>query len=134
MVALAAVEKFNPNLKDPKNYPSNPVVVITGGTSGIGEETAKNFARSTVRPRIYILGRSQQSADRIISECKILNPNATLTFIKADLALIKNVDNVCSDIARLESRINVLFLCAGEMDLASRKRTFHAPEFRINQN
>jgi short-subunit dehydrogenase len=124
MIALTAVETFNSHLKDPNIYPSEPVIVITGGTSGIGEETAKSFARSTDRPHIYILGRSQPSADRIIGECKVLNPCATLTFIQVDLALIKNVDKVCNDIGLLESRINVLFLCAGEMDPVSRQCKF----------
>jgi NAD(P)-dependent dehydrogenase (short-subunit alcohol dehydrogenase family) len=128
MVALTAVEAFNSQLSDPMTYPAEPIVVITGGTSGIGEETAKNFAEWTVRPRIYILGRSQQSADRIIGECKLINPDAKLKFIQADLALLKNVDRVCTEISQLESRVNVLFLSAGELDIKNRKCRFNAAD------
>lgn len=33
------------------------VAVFVGGTGGIGESTAKEVFKRTVRPRIYILGR-----------------------------------------------------------------------------
>ncbi|OCK85543.1 NAD(P)-binding protein [Lepidopterella palustris CBS 459.81] len=113
MVNLITVQQSNSQLKNTSIYPSEPVAVIAGGTSGIGKATAKAFAKSTVCPRVYILGRSQESADRVIGECKALNPKGTFKFIGADLSLIKNVDDVCERIKRYESRINPLILSTG---------------------
>ncbi len=45
------------------------VAVFVGGTSGIGEYTLKELAREMHKPRIYIMGRSQTSSDRIAAEC-----------------------------------------------------------------
>ncbi|KAF1991741.1 hypothetical protein K402DRAFT_409831 [Aulographum hederae CBS 113979] len=91
MVLLSTVRASNARLKDPKYYPPDPVAVITGATSGIGEATAKEFAKCTVRPRIYLLGRSKQ----------------TYIFMSVDLSLLKNVERVCEEIKSEESRLDV---------------------------
>ncbi|CZS93630.1 uncharacterized protein RAG0_03820 [Rhynchosporium agropyri] len=93
--------------------PAGLVAIFVGGTSGIGEITVKKFARYTLRPRAYIIGRSQSAAERIIAECRILNPEGEYTFIAADISLIKNVDEVCDNIKREEKFVNLLFLSAG---------------------
>jgi short-subunit dehydrogenase len=118
MVNLTTVQEWNSTLSNAAIYPPDPVIVISGGTSGIGAASAKAFAKSTVRPRLYIIGRSQETADAVLGECRSLNPEGKFEFIKTDLSLIKNVDEISEKIKKLEPKINVLVLSAGEADLS----------------
>jgi len=111
MVSLKEVQSSNVRISS--SLPSGLVAVFVGATSGIGEYTLKQFARYTVKPRIYFIGRSQGAADRIQAECKTLNSEGEYIFIKADTSLIENVDNVCRDIRKKEAAINLLVLSTG---------------------
>lgn len=48
-----------------------------------------------------------------MAECKALNPQGEYTFVKADVSLIRVVDEVCEQIKAKEKAINILFLSAG---------------------
>lgn len=100
-------------------FPNGLVAVFVGGTSGVGEYTILKLAKYVVRPRVYIVGRSQESADRIIKECKILNPDGEFHFIKSDISLLVNVDDVCGQIMKKETAINILFQSQGSMAFKS---------------
>lgn len=91
-----------------------------GATSGIGEYTAKAFAKHAVSPRIYIVGRSQPAAERIIAECKALNETSTISFLKADCTQLGEVDRVCKEIAAKESHINLIVQSQGNLTLKGR--------------
>ncbi|KAF8907951.1 hypothetical protein CPB84DRAFT_1959488 [Gymnopilus junonius] len=110
MVALSDVQVSNARISSA--LPPGLVAVFVGGTSGIGELTLKKFAKYAVKPRIYFIGRSQDAGDRILSECEVVNPKGEFTFIKADVSLLRVVDNVCRDIKPKEDTINLLFLSA----------------------
>ncbi|KAH6656284.1 hypothetical protein BKA67DRAFT_551468 [Truncatella angustata] len=111
MVALSLIKSSNSRLS---SAISNQLVsVFVGATSGIGEATLKKFAFYTHRPRAYFIGRSQDAADRILVECKSLNPDGEYIFIKADISLIRVVDQVCREIEAKEKQINILFLSSG---------------------
>ena len=111
MVKLSQVQSSNSLISS--SLPPNLVAVFTGATSGIGEATLKQFAKHARQPRAYFIGRSQDAADRIAAECKALNPDGEFIFIKADVSLIRVVDEVCEEIKAKEKAINILFLCAG---------------------
>lgn len=111
MVPLPLVQSSNHLI--PSILPPHLIAVFVGATSGIGEATLKQFAKHTVRPRAYFVGRSQDAGDRIAAECKALNPDGEYIFIKADVSLIRVVDEVCEGIKAKEKTINVLFLSAG---------------------
>jgi short-subunit dehydrogenase len=93
--------------------PPGLVGVFIGATSGIGENSLKAFARHANKPRIYFVGRSQQAGTRISAELKALNPEGTYVFRKADVSLIKVVDEVCQEIKAKEKAINILCLSPG---------------------
>jgi NADP-dependent 3-hydroxy acid dehydrogenase YdfG len=84
-----------------------------GATSGIGEITLKKFAKYSIKPRVYFVGRSQEAGERIEAQCRKLNPNGEFTFIKADVSLIRVIDEVCEKIKEKEKSVNILFLSAG---------------------
>jgi NADP-dependent 3-hydroxy acid dehydrogenase YdfG len=120
MVALDVVNASNAQI--PTSLPPGLVVVITGGTSGIGESTLKQFAALLVRPKFYVVGRSQEAADRIFAECRILNPEAEYIFIQKSLDLIKNAAEAIEEITSKETKINILLLCAGGPDFSKISR------------
>ena len=111
MVPLPLVQSSNQLI--PSTLPPYLIAVFVGATSGIGEATLKQFAKHTVQPRAYFLGQSQDAGDRIAAECKALNPNGEYVFVKADVSLIRVVDEVCEGIKAKEKAINILFLSAG---------------------
>lgn len=117
MVALSDIEASNSQLS--KSLPAGLVAVFVGATSGIGEFAMKAFAKQADSPKIYFVGRSQDAATRIIAECKELNPRGQYTFIRSDIALLKNVDDVCQQILAKEDSINLLFQTQGTIRMDS---------------
>ncbi|KAI1332172.1 putative short-chain dehydrogenases/reductase [Xylariaceae sp. FL0255] len=113
MVALSAVIASNQRIAS--SLPSGLVAVFVGGTSGVGEYTLKALAQYARDPQIYIVGRSQVSADRIIAECKIISPGGHFEFLPADVSVLKGVDDICKVIAKKAPVINILFLSQGSM-------------------
>ncbi|AEO56691.1 hydrogenase/reductase-like protein [Thermothelomyces thermophilus ATCC 42464] len=89
------------------------VAVFAGATSGIGEATLKQFVKHAVKPRIYFLGRSKGSGDRVRAELQKINPEGEYNFISVDVSLLRSVDDVCREIGAKESAINLLFLSTG---------------------
>lgn len=122
MVALFDIIASNACIAS--TFPSHFVAVFVGGTSGVGEYTVKKLAKYAPKSRVYIVGRCQESADRIIRDCEELNPDGKFTFIQADVSLLKNVDDVCCQIKAQETAINVLFLSQGSMAFGSSKKSF----------
>jgi NADP-dependent 3-hydroxy acid dehydrogenase YdfG len=111
MVLLSDISSSNSRISS--SLPPGLVAVFVGSTSGIGEISLKKFAQYSTKPRVYIVGRSQEAAERIIKDCKELNPAGEYNFIKADVSLIRIVDEVCREIKVKEKFINLLFLSAG---------------------
>ncbi|KAI8628217.1 NAD(P)-binding protein [Xylariaceae sp. FL1651] len=125
MVSLTSVRSSNSLISS--TFPSGLVALFVGATSGIGEITLKKFAHYTTRPRAYFIGRSQDAADRIVAECRALNPAGQYIFRKADVSLIRVVDEVCEEIKTKEQSINLLFLSAGvpSMDRSKTSEDLH---------
>ncbi|OCK83781.1 NAD(P)-binding protein [Lepidopterella palustris CBS 459.81] len=120
MVSLQAVRANNSALKE---LGPGLVAVFVGGTSGIGESTAREFARNTDSPRVYLVGRNQAEATRITQELQKLNPEGKFHFIKSDLSLLRNVDVACKEIQAKEEKINLLFLSCGYLTMKGREET-----------
>ncbi|KAJ3750722.1 hypothetical protein DFH05DRAFT_1532100 [Lentinula detonsa] len=105
MVSLSEI--YTSNALITSSLPPRLVAVFVGGTSGIGESTLKAFVSYAVQPKIYILGRNNASAERIIGECKFLGPEghvgeAEVVFLQADLSSMKTVEGTCEDIKKRE--------------------------------
>jgi NADP-dependent 3-hydroxy acid dehydrogenase YdfG len=113
MVSFKQIQASNARIAT--SLPAGLVAVFVGATSGIGETSLRQFAKHARRPRAYFIGRSQKSGDRITAECKALNAEGEFTFTKADVGLIRVVDDVCREIKSKEKEINLLFLSAGTM-------------------
>jgi short-subunit dehydrogenase len=96
--------------------PPGLVAVYVGATSGIGEIAMKAFVKHSVRPRVYFVGRSQTSADRITAELNALNSEGEYIFIQADISLLAGVDKVCQQIRARETAVNLLVQSQGSID------------------
>ncbi|KAB5523073.1 hypothetical protein GE09DRAFT_1178509 [Coniochaeta sp. 2T2.1] len=113
MVSIKDVQASNSRIKS--TFPSGLVAVFVGSTSGIGAYGLKEFTHRTHNPRIYFVGRSQESADRVLNDLKSLNPDGEYIFLKCDTSLLHNVDDLCRDIKSRESSINILFMSQGTL-------------------
>jgi NAD(P)-dependent dehydrogenase (short-subunit alcohol dehydrogenase family) len=114
MVNLADTRLSNAKVKA---YDSGLVAVFVGGTSGLGETAARQFAASADRPKIYLLGRNETAAERTIGELSQINPGGTCNFLKVDASLLGNIDAVCEQIGQKEHHINLLVLSQGYLSL-----------------
>ncbi|KAI1824203.1 NAD(P)-binding protein [Xylaria intraflava] len=111
MLSLPTVRASNALIST--TLPAHLVGVFVGATSGIGEAALKKFAQHVPSPRAYFVGRTQEAADRIVAECKALNPAGEYIFRKGDVSLLRVVDEICEEIKAKEKTINILFLSCG---------------------
>ena len=86
-------------------------VVVTGGTSGIGEVAAVRLAEQGAR--IVLVARDKARADATLAKLKAANPSATHGVHFADLSSIAEMKRVASEIATAEPSIDVLINNAG---------------------
>ncbi len=98
------------------NLMSDKTVVITGGTSGIGEVAATTLAAQGAR--IVLIARDHARADATLAKLKSANPAAAHTVHIADLSVIAEMKRVAEEIAAAEPRIDVLVNNAGAVFLS----------------
>ncbi len=106
-------------------------VVITGGTSGIGEVAAEELARRGAR--IVLVARSPERADATMARLASANRDAHHTVHFADLSHIADMKRVAAEIAAAEPRIDVLINNAGAM-FAKRESTSDGLEMTFAVN
>jgi NAD(P)-dependent dehydrogenase (short-subunit alcohol dehydrogenase family) len=84
----------------------NKVVVVTGGTSGIGLATAKHFAAEGAS--VFITGRRQQGLDAAIKTIR-----GEVHAVRADMSKPADIDRLYDAVQQKHSQIDVLFTNAG---------------------
>src|SRR5580698_11224839 len=88
------------------------VVLVTGGSSGIGLASAKRFAREGAV--VYITGRRQAELDTAA-----LDIGYGAKAIRGDITNATDLDRIYSHIAAAEGRIDILFANAGGGEFAA---------------
>ena len=94
-----------------------PVCVLTGGTSGIGLEAAKKFAREGYR--IVTCGRDLSRLKKARNEIGAVASNAEILAIEMDLARPRDTGKLIDRALERFGRIDVLVLCAAVAQLKS---------------
>jgi NAD(P)-dependent dehydrogenase (short-subunit alcohol dehydrogenase family) len=89
-----------------KNAFDNKVVVVTGGTSGIGLATAKAFAQAGAS--VFITGRRQETLDAAVRQI-----GGRVTGVRGDMANLADIDRLYDAIQQQHAQIDVVFANAG---------------------
>jgi NAD(P)-dependent dehydrogenase (short-subunit alcohol dehydrogenase family) len=89
------------------------VVVITGGTSGIGQVAATELARQGAR--IVLIARDRARVSQALADIGRAAPGVAHRAVYADLASIVNTRRVGAEIAATEPRVDVLINNAGAL-------------------
>jgi NAD(P)-dependent dehydrogenase (short-subunit alcohol dehydrogenase family) len=84
----------------------NKVVVVTGGTSGIGLATAKAFVAEGAA--VFITGRRQAVLDAAIEQI-----GGRVTGVRADMSNLADIDRFYDAVQQKHAHIDVLFANAG---------------------
>jgi NAD(P)-dependent dehydrogenase (short-subunit alcohol dehydrogenase family) len=84
----------------------NKVVVVTGGTSGIGLASAKAFASEGAS--VFITGRRQQALDAAVKAI-----GGKVTGVRADMADLADIDKLYDAVQQQHAQIDVIFANAG---------------------
>jgi len=85
------------------------VVVVTGASSGIGRETAIEFAREGAKT--VLVSRSREKLERVAEEIKSLDPNVVV--VPTDVTSHEQVNNMVNEVVSHYGSIDVLFNNAG---------------------
>ena len=88
----------------------NKVVVVTGGTSGIGFATANAFALRGAA--VFITGRRQEALDAAAAAI-----DGNVTGVRGDAANLADIDRLCNAVQQRHAQIDVLFANAGGGEL-----------------
>ncbi|KAJ2922975.1 hypothetical protein H1R20_g14133, partial [Candolleomyces eurysporus] len=107
-----------------------PVVVVFGGTSGIGKAMTRRLSEQLDgRIHVIVVGRNKASADALFSS--LPKPTGSkqelercgYEFIYCDISLMKNVHQAAQAIAQRCPKINYLILASGKAFFGKRKET-----------
>lgn len=87
----------------------NKVILITGGTSGIGKTTALKFAAAGAK--VVVSGRRESEGQAVVTEIKAAGGEAV--FVKADVAVEADIAGLVAKTVETYGRIDVAFNNAG---------------------
>jgi len=105
----------------------NQIVIVTGGTKGIGFATAKKFL--SCGDKVIVLGRHETP-----EALEVLNQIGEATFIKADVSVVEDCQHVVETAMEKYGKIDVLANVAGvvgtrgafvDLDLADVQKTIN---------
>ncbi|MDO6415615.1 SDR family oxidoreductase [Sphingomonas sp. BIUV-7] len=85
---------------------NNKVVVVTGGTSGIGLATAKAFAAEGAA--VFVTGRRQETLDAAVKQI-----SGRVTGVRGDMATLADIDRLYDAVQQQHAQIDVVFANAG---------------------
>lgn len=101
IIAWCFRDTFDPRVLEGKK------VLITGASSGIGEELAYQYCKFGAT--VILVARREQELKRVVSKCNKIRPNQA-SYIVADLSSLEEAKKVHSKTLALVSDIDVLIL------------------------
>jgi NAD(P)-dependent dehydrogenase (short-subunit alcohol dehydrogenase family) len=88
------------------------VVLITGGTSGIGSAAARAFARAEAK--IVLVGRRAERGEQVMQELRA--EGAEVRFVKADVSVASDVERLIGETVAGYGRLDAAFNNAATTD------------------
>ncbi|XP_033329224.2 retinol dehydrogenase 12 isoform X2 [Megalopta genalis] len=107
-------------------------VLVTGCTSGIGKETARDMAKRGAR--LIMACRNVEEANKLKEEFAKETKNSNIVVRKLDLSSLASVREFAEQINRDESRLDVLIHNAGTAEVFRRKVTEDGLEMTMATN
>lgn len=92
---------------------THKVVLITGGTSGVGKAIAKSFALKN--DAVVIVGRNEQRAKVAVTEIQQFSKNPNVSYLLGDLANPEQNFKVTSAFKKQYDKLDVLVNSAGNI-------------------
>lgn len=118
------------------NRLTSKTILITGGTSGLGFELAKNLYLTGAN--IFITGRNtvkgKEAVDAIASAVEGSNETGSVDFIHMDQSDLDSVKQGALDFLARSRQLNVLICNAGVMALQDLQRTKQGHEMQFGVN
>lgn len=105
------------------------VVVITGGSSGIGLRTVE--ALSLTGMQIVLCARNVEAAQKAIDE---FTQKGNIRIQKLDLTDLSNIEIACKEIVDTEGQVDLLINNAGVMAIPKREETKQGFEMQLGTN
>jgi NAD(P)-dependent dehydrogenase (short-subunit alcohol dehydrogenase family) len=90
---------------------TEPIVLVTGSTDGIGKATARELA--TRGARVILHGRNQVKGHDVLRELEQETGSRDMDLITADLSLQRNVIRLAEEVVSRNKRLDVLINNAG---------------------
>ena len=106
-------------------------VIITGGNTGIGKETALSLAQRGAR--VYIACRNMDKGQLALEEIKEVSGNKDVYLMKLDLASCKSIREFAAEYRKKEDRLHIMLLNAGVM-ITPNKKTAEGFEYQFGIN
>lgn len=85
--------------------------LVTGGTSGVGKAIATGIAKTD--SKVVIVSRNASNAEKTVREISQKTGNKNISFLTADLSLIKSVYNLCEQFKMQHKNLHGLVNVAG---------------------
>lgn len=95
------------------------IAVVTGGTGGIGKETARGLANMGVR--VILVGRDSTRGEAAATEINLEAGSTQTTFIPADLSSLADVRTLAARLDEEQPKIDILVNNAGGLYMERRE-------------
>lgn len=96
---------------------NNKVVIVTGGTRGIGFATVKSFLDNGAK--VALCGSREETVNKALAQLKDINSNYEVIGFSTDLLNISEVENMMNEVENKWGKIDVLINNAGISDNVS---------------
>ncbi|KAF2227219.1 oxidoreductase [Elsinoe ampelina] len=103
-------KSFNPDQDIPDL--SGKVIIVTGGNSGLGKESIRQFVKHKPKA-VFLAARTEAKAQSAIEEIKKETPDANIQYLNLDLGDLDSVATAAKDFNSRADRLDILMNNAG---------------------